>query len=143
MLTEDGGTTSATHWGKPPMPPNGRLCLGLGLMLKSPRARQVGVSEGTGHGRRVPACQVWTLKPRDMAHNVVEGCREGRGKPLLRPSDPSAIAAIVATVAIVAIAAKSAPVVGWLGLAGPEGYQRVRHCMGYRPHYSQSRGYSR
>lgn len=71
MLTEERHRPT---WSKPLIAANGRLCLGLGLMLKSPRARQVGVSEGTGHGPRVSACQVWTLKPRDMAENVVEDC---------------------------------------------------------------------
>jgi hypothetical protein len=74
-LNADGGwRNDIGQLGQAPIASNGRLCLGLGLLFKSPRARQVGVSEGTGHGRRVSACQVWTLKPRDMANNVVEGC---------------------------------------------------------------------
>ena len=70
-LIADGGTTSA-NLGQAPIAKVAVYALGWPHL--KPRARQVGVSEGTGHGPRVSACQVWPLKPRDMANNVVEDC---------------------------------------------------------------------
>jgi hypothetical protein len=92
-LIADGGTTSA-NLGQAPNAKVAVLCLGQ-LELwphQKPRARQVGVREGfKGRAMAVDCPRAkWTLKPRDMANNVVGGCWEQHGQK--RSSDSAAAA---------------------------------------------------